>query len=101
MSKRVFATMSEDLWSAMQLMRRAAGFSREADYIVALVRSQAMHDHDLGTAKQFAAFTGYERDKLDAQMLLRVRHHEASKPKRFTFDELGALIANNPGTEPK
>ncbi len=100
MSKRVFATMSDELWDAMQLMRRAAGFARESDFIAALVREQAMHDHDLTTVRQFAAFTGYERDKLDAQMLLRVRHHEASKPKRFTFDELGALISNpNPNPQ--
>lgn len=76
MPKRITITLSEDLAQAAELLRKRRKYRTMSEYLAALVRydGQSQREHHL--TAEWAALTGYERDRLDAAILRQVQSGE-------------------------
>jgi Arc/MetJ-type ribon-helix-helix transcriptional regulator len=84
MAKRVTVTLSEDLQQAAELLRKRRKYRTFTEYVQALIRydGQTQREHQL--TGEWAALTGYERDRLDNAILRQV---ESGKGARGSWIE--------------
>jgi len=73
MPKRITITASDELAEAIEILRRRRHYRTISEYFVALARydGQTQREHHL--TNEWAALTGYERDRLDAGILRLVQ----------------------------
>lgn len=73
MAKRVTITLSDDLHEAAELLRKARKYRTTTEYVQGLIRydGQSQREHHL--TAEWAALSGYERDRLDAAILRQVQ----------------------------
>jgi Arc/MetJ-type ribon-helix-helix transcriptional regulator len=73
MAKRFTITVSDDLYQAAELLRKSRKYRSLSEYVAALIRydGQSQREHHL--TAEWAAFTGWERDRLDAAILKQVQ----------------------------
>ena len=73
MPKRITITLSDDLFEAADLLRKRRRYRSASEYVQGLIRydGQAQKDHHL--TAEWAAFSPYERDALDAAILRQVK----------------------------
>jgi Arc/MetJ-type ribon-helix-helix transcriptional regulator len=73
MPKRITITLSDDLAEAADLLRKRRRYRSASEYIQGLIRydGQSQRDHHL--TAEWAAFSPYERDALDAAILRQVK----------------------------
>jgi len=72
MPKRITISLSDELAAAVELLRKRRRYRTASEYFVALARydGQTQRDHHL--TAEWAALSGYERDRLDAAILRQV-----------------------------
>ena len=73
MAKHVAITLSDDLFEVMEILRKRRKYRTPSEYIQGLIRydGQSQKEHHL--TAEWAAITGYERDRLDAGILNLVK----------------------------
>jgi Arc/MetJ-type ribon-helix-helix transcriptional regulator len=72
MAKRITVTLSDALATAAEALRKRRKYRTASEYVAALIRydGQTQREHHL--TAEWAALTGYERDKLDEAILRQV-----------------------------
>ncbi len=72
MPKRPTITLSDDLYAAAELLRKRRKYRTLTEYIAGLIRydGQSQKEHHL--TAEWAALSGYERDRLDTAILRQV-----------------------------
>ena len=76
MPKRITITLSDDLFTASEHLRKRRRYRTASEYIQALIRydGQTQREHHL--TAEWAALSPYERDALDAAILRQVNSGE-------------------------
>lgn len=73
MAKRVTLTLSDDLAAAAELLRKKQKYRTLSEYVQGLVRYDGQTQRDHLLTAEWAALSGYERDRLDAGILKTVQ----------------------------
>jgi hypothetical protein len=79
MPRRTTITLSDCLYEAAELLRKRRKYRTLGEYFAALTRYDGQSQRDHLLTADWAALTGYERDRLDAAILLLVQSGKGIK----------------------
>jgi hypothetical protein len=78
MPKRVTITLSDDLFEAAELLRKKHKLYRTiSEFVQGFIRYDGLTQKEHHITAGWASLTGYERDRLDAGILARIKSGEA------------------------
>jgi predicted TIM-barrel enzyme len=104
MAKKVAATLSDDLYEAGNLLRRARGYRNWSEYLASFVRHDCMvQTTEHGLTEPIAAMEAKERDEMDAKLLEMVKSGKGERGswlRKVIYDTIKELMVENGGYEP-
>jgi hypothetical protein len=83
MSKQINITVSDDLYEAIEILRKRNRYRSKREYLEGMARFDAMIQKEHVLSLDYASLDGWERDRLDSNLLALVKSGKGKKGEWF------------------